>query len=727
MKPSLGLVLITVLLAVLELAVTQTSDDDPCNDDNHTTIDQPARGVGSDPESNVNSQPFCDKNLAEGWYHFELNGVTAEIPTTCLRSGSCSGSISMRIDLGDRALPAVEGKEVHASVCGSYEVLGQWDCCVLRQTTRIRNCGKFYIYYLYPVDRCPVSYCVQDSGQSIPPELIVKQGDVVNNVSAETTSFTAITLCQDDQLECNVNNTVSCARRCDDVTECDDGVDEDGCDDQMTTPYEVFPAPPPDDDLSSAIPESSNTTSTTTDVLVTRSLYSVSTSPSDFTEQNDPTHPATDDGTTDDGSSVSIDSAFEEGAGATESETTERSLAESSSVIHKGKPTTEDHVSESSLVAELPVVSTGFVTDVPGVMTSIKENNSKAANTTTLTTPTTPASSSVNPLTKELATSSPVSSTEASTSSSSVEQTDGSAAVPSSPTSSLPTTSRDTVTKETHFSSSAGTSTMTSTVPTTTTSTVPPTTTIPKPSPQADDGRIVLKFRSGKNHIEDKKNFTAVMKSKLTNLTAILGSDTGLENGSGPSVVLTDGPTLKQDYVYLTFRLEQNNDVVPADVLLQLFRVLQTSDKNKQTWREMDLELVDFYKATDGPGTEVRPNSSLFKDNVVLFIAIISIGSLCIIIVVVWLCCIRCRNRSSSDRSSVLKANVSDNRTVLSVENPATDAEIMKDETNQLKETHKGDSHLPPGAPPEDENGWIVPLDEVTTDNVAFETEDTRF
>ena len=66
----------------------------------------------------------------------------------------------MRIDLAGKGMPDVN-ETVDAYVCTSYDVLGKWDCCVLRQPVKIKKCDNFYVYRLKPTDRCPVAYCAQ--------------------------------------------------------------------------------------------------------------------------------------------------------------------------------------------------------------------------------------------------------------------------------------------------------------------------------------------------------------------------------------------------------------------------------------------------------------------------------------------------------------------------------------------------------------------------------------
>ncbi|XP_071081868.1 uncharacterized protein [Haliotis cracherodii] len=129
----------------------------------------------------------CDDNLNGGWYRFTVNDVPATLPTVCLRPGACGGAVSLRIDLGDQPLPDV-GKEVEAWSCGAYDILGKFDCCVLRQPAKIRNCSSFLTYQLQKPDRCDVAYCVEHPRERIPSNILRKYGEDVSPQSDATTT-----------------------------------------------------------------------------------------------------------------------------------------------------------------------------------------------------------------------------------------------------------------------------------------------------------------------------------------------------------------------------------------------------------------------------------------------------------------------------------------------------------------------------------------------------------
>ncbi|XP_046582330.1 cell wall protein DAN4-like isoform X12 [Haliotis rubra] len=173
------------LLDTTTLSPSDTTQSDPCTASHE--IASADRVVSSDVTTGR-----CDDNLNAGWYKFTVNNVAATLPTVCLRPGACGADVSLRIDLGDQSLPDV-GEEVQAWSCGAYDILGKFDCCVLRQPARIRNCSSFLAYQLQKPDRCDVAYCVEHPELKIPPNVLVKYGEDVSPQSTTPSSSTVTT------------------------------------------------------------------------------------------------------------------------------------------------------------------------------------------------------------------------------------------------------------------------------------------------------------------------------------------------------------------------------------------------------------------------------------------------------------------------------------------------------------------------------------------------------
>lgn len=81
------------------------------------------------------------------------------------QTGMCGANIPLRVDLRGQGLPS-DGQTLEIDVCGSYNIQGKWDCCVLRQEGYIHNCGGYYVYKLRAPDRCSVGYCMLGKGDA---------------------------------------------------------------------------------------------------------------------------------------------------------------------------------------------------------------------------------------------------------------------------------------------------------------------------------------------------------------------------------------------------------------------------------------------------------------------------------------------------------------------------------------------------------------------------------
>ncbi|XP_067683244.1 uncharacterized protein [Haliotis asinina] len=217
---STGVLLIVLQIVHGELLDTTTlspfdsTQSDPCSSSHE--IASADRVVSSDLTTGR-----CDDNLNTGWYKFTVNNVAATLPTVCIRPGACGGDVSLRIDLGDQSLPGV-GEEVQAWSCGAYDVLGKFDCCVLRQPARIRNCSSFLAYQLQKPDRCDVAYCVEHPEEKIPSNVLVKYGEDVSPQSTTSSSSTMTTQDFHNRKWCN-EGMVWCTRgapRCMSYEEC---------------------------------------------------------------------------------------------------------------------------------------------------------------------------------------------------------------------------------------------------------------------------------------------------------------------------------------------------------------------------------------------------------------------------------------------------------------------------------------------------------------------------
>uniref|UniRef100_A0A0B7BHE2 ZP domain-containing protein n=1 Tax=Arion vulgaris TaxID=1028688 RepID=A0A0B7BHE2_9EUPU len=109
-----------VVLAIM-LILPQCAALDPCTD--RITIDESWRDVSITAVTETN---HCDRNtfVENQWYSFRINDKPATIPTTCIKRNMCGAKIAMRVDLNGQSLPKTKGENITASLCGSYDVLG---------------------------------------------------------------------------------------------------------------------------------------------------------------------------------------------------------------------------------------------------------------------------------------------------------------------------------------------------------------------------------------------------------------------------------------------------------------------------------------------------------------------------------------------------------------------------------------------------------------------------
>ncbi|XP_046582332.1 cell wall protein DAN4-like isoform X14 [Haliotis rubra] len=278
------------LLDTTTLSPSDTTQSDPCTASHE--IASADRVVSSDVTTGR-----CDDNLNAGWYKFTVNNVAATLPTVCLRPGACGADVSLRIDLGDQSLPDV-GEEVQAWSCGAYDILGKFDCCVLRQPARIRNCSSFLAYQLQKPDRCDVAYCVEHPELKIPPNVLVKYGEDVSPQSTTPSSSTVTTPDFHNLKWCN-EGLVWCTRgapRCMSYEEClaiplttTSSSDVTTTTSQVTTQAATTETTPSSDVTTGSTPgsgitntgaEETTTSQTTSQTTVLRGLFSFTTTTS---------------------------------------------------------------------------------------------------------------------------------------------------------------------------------------------------------------------------------------------------------------------------------------------------------------------------------------------------------------------------------------------------------------------------------------------------------------
>ncbi|KAH9507937.1 hypothetical protein Btru_053280 [Bulinus truncatus] len=121
----------------------------------------------------------CDEHniKVDQWF---MVGATSQghIPTQCVKNDICGARVAMWIDLGGQSVPDDGKSVVIAHLCGAFNVLNKYDCCVLRTPLKVANCSGRMIYkLLQPIDRCPVAICFQDNYEPLPKNITAKFGE----------------------------------------------------------------------------------------------------------------------------------------------------------------------------------------------------------------------------------------------------------------------------------------------------------------------------------------------------------------------------------------------------------------------------------------------------------------------------------------------------------------------------------------------------------------------
>ena len=107
--------------------------------------------------SNSNSSE-CDGDLWSGWYRFSgLAG--AQMVESCVPENRCGTRFPGWLE---GTHPSLIDGVVTRDVC--FHVGN--NCCKRKETIRVRNCGKFYVYKLNNVTECNSRYCGAKPGKT---------------------------------------------------------------------------------------------------------------------------------------------------------------------------------------------------------------------------------------------------------------------------------------------------------------------------------------------------------------------------------------------------------------------------------------------------------------------------------------------------------------------------------------------------------------------------------
>ncbi|KAK7474569.1 hypothetical protein BaRGS_00034153 [Batillaria attramentaria] len=128
---------------------------DPCLQENHKELHERRRSTAyktEDPETLL-----CDMYLQEGWYRF-TGGAGGQMPDKCVGRLQCGTVVPIWMN---GTHPTVGEGMVSRTACANFES-GEADkepCCEHTVTIGVKNCGRFYVYYLKPT---PENFATSD-------------------------------------------------------------------------------------------------------------------------------------------------------------------------------------------------------------------------------------------------------------------------------------------------------------------------------------------------------------------------------------------------------------------------------------------------------------------------------------------------------------------------------------------------------------------------------------
>ncbi|XP_026106089.1 uncharacterized protein LOC113078024 [Carassius auratus] len=137
---------------------TESLSSDPCF--NYTVLDDPRRATSNQSSSYYYYyyNYMCDQSVTwSGWYRLFINGLSAQIPDTCVAEYSCGTQIPLWIRGGH---PTVQDGVVTRGVCGHYN---NYCCYFGSYPIKVKACpGNYYVYELVSPTVCSSAYCADD-------------------------------------------------------------------------------------------------------------------------------------------------------------------------------------------------------------------------------------------------------------------------------------------------------------------------------------------------------------------------------------------------------------------------------------------------------------------------------------------------------------------------------------------------------------------------------------
>ncbi|XP_078571538.1 pancreatic secretory granule membrane major glycoprotein GP2-like [Branchiostoma floridae x Branchiostoma japonicum] len=160
MKLSSAVVVMLLTVFMAESQLGQAS----CNIDEDAICDRAYNNTRIEPHRSSAFVPgagdtlICDNTLPEGWYRFEAQGLSVQIPESCVQEYHCGTQVPLWLN----GPHPINSQIADRHVCANYG--DPDDCCSEMIGIRIKRCtddagNVFYAYCLPPTPGCSQAYC----------------------------------------------------------------------------------------------------------------------------------------------------------------------------------------------------------------------------------------------------------------------------------------------------------------------------------------------------------------------------------------------------------------------------------------------------------------------------------------------------------------------------------------------------------------------------------------
>jgi hypothetical protein len=174
--------------------------------------------------------------------------------------------------------------------------------------------------------------------------------------------------------------------------------------------------------------------------------------------------------------------------------------------------------------------------------------------------------------------------------------------------------------------------------------------------------------------------------------------------------------------------VDENDDgnVVDQDRLMAALQKLNETGQLAQ----LNLSAIAVYPGLPEDMSPRESEESLWEEHKGLFITLIVLAIICLIVIIIGLCCIKCRERGSwgpTKDQDTARIHDPKRKHPHMEENPIPDDEITKDEAPMVERENPAVNGHQPISKRDEDNGWVVPIDQLSpAEKGRPEVEDTK-